>query len=70
MLARCDRGSRARWGVVHGRTGVLRAGALLGGFPLFEDFVECLSSMELELPVIASAKVPLDVLYNEPEPEF
>ena len=49
--------------------GCVACGALLGGFPLFEDFVECLSSTELELPVIASAKVPLDVLYDEPEPE-
>jgi hypothetical protein len=44
-------------------------GTLLGGFPLYEDFVECLSSTEFELPVIASARVALDVLYNEPEAE-
>lgn len=50
--------------------GCIACGALLGGFPLFEEFVECMSSTDLELPVIASARVPLDVLYNEPEPEF
>jgi len=50
--------------------GCLAGGALLGGFPLYEDFVECVSSAELELPVIATARIPLDVLYGEPEPEF
>jgi hypothetical protein len=34
---------------------------------LFEDFVECLSNTELELLVLASAKVSLEVLYNEPD---
>jgi hypothetical protein len=48
--------------------GCLACGALLGGFPLYEDFVECVSA-ELELPVIAKARIPLDVLYGEPEPE-
>jgi len=37
-------------------------------FPLYEDFVECVSDAELKLPVIASARIPLDVLYGEPEP--
>jgi hypothetical protein len=50
--------------------GCLICGALLGGFPLYEDFVECQSDSELELPMIASAKIPLDVLYDEPEPEL
>lgn len=49
--------------------GCVACGALLGGFPLYEDFVECQSDTELELPVIASARIPLDVLYDEPESE-
>lgn len=59
---------RARW-VRSWSNGCLACGALLGGFPLYEDFVEYVSAAELELPVIATARIPLDVLYGEPEPE-
>lgn len=44
--------------------GCVACGALLGGFPLFEEFVEC-QSTGVELPVIAIAKIPLAVLYQE-----
>ncbi|MGH2879048.1 MAG: DUF5710 domain-containing protein [Solirubrobacteraceae bacterium] len=48
--------------------GCVACGALLGGFPLFEDFAQCQAD-QVELPVIASARVPLDILYGEPDPE-
>jgi len=48
--------------------GCLACGALLGGFSLFEDFAEC-QSAGVVLPVIASARIPLDVLYDEADPE-
>lgn len=45
--------------------GCVACDVLLGGFPLYEDFVECQADPGLELPVIASARVPLDILYGE-----
>jgi hypothetical protein len=42
--------------------GCVACDALLGGFPLCEDFVEC--QADPELPVIAFARVPLEVLYG------
>jgi hypothetical protein len=39
-------------------------GALLGGYPLFEDFAHC-QSTGVTLPIVAAARVPLDVLYDE-----
>jgi hypothetical protein len=48
--------------------GCLACGALLGGFPLFEDFTEC-QSTGVVLPIVASARIPLDVLYDEADPE-
>jgi hypothetical protein len=50
--------------------GCVACGVLLGGFPLYEDFIACQSDAELELPVIASVRIPPDVLYGEPEPEL
>jgi hypothetical protein len=44
--------------------GCIACDALLGEFPLREDFVECLHG-EVEFPIIAVARVPLDVLYLE-----
>jgi hypothetical protein len=49
--------------------GCLACGALLGGFPLYEDFVACVSDPGLQLPVIASARVPINLLYGDCEPE-
>jgi Domain of unknown function (DUF5710) len=48
--------------------GCIACGALLGGFPLFEDFAYC-QSTGVTLPIIASARIPLDVLYDEADPE-
>jgi hypothetical protein len=48
--------------------GCLVCGALLGGFPLFEDFVRC-QSTGVTLPIVASARVPLYILYDEPDAE-
>ena len=48
--------------------GCIACGALLGGFPLFEDFAHC-QSTGVTLPIVASARVPLDVLYDESNPE-
>jgi hypothetical protein len=48
--------------------GCLACGALLGGYPLFEDFAHC-QSTGVTLPIIASARIPLYVLYGEPDPE-
>ena len=44
--------------------GCVACGVLLGGFPLFEAFVDCLSG-EAALPRIGVAKVPFGVLYRE-----
>jgi hypothetical protein len=46
--------------------GCLVCGALLGGFPLFEDFVHC-QSTGITLPIVMSARIPLHVLYDEPD---
>lgn len=48
--------------------GASLSASLLGGFPLFEDFAEC-QSTGLVLPIVASARIPLDVLYDETDPE-
>ena len=48
--------------------GCIACGALLGGFPLFEDFAYC-QSTGVTLPIVASARIPLDVLYDESNPE-
>ncbi len=48
--------------------GCIACGVLLGGFPLFEDFAYC-QSTGVTLPIVASARIPLDVLYDEAEPE-
>ncbi len=48
--------------------GCLVCGALLGGYPLFEDFVHC-QSTGVTLPIVASARIPLYILYDEPDPE-
>jgi hypothetical protein len=45
--------------------GCVACGVLLGGFPSHEDFVRCQSDTELELPVIASARISLELLYGE-----
>jgi hypothetical protein len=46
--------------------GCLVCGALLGGFPLFEDFVHC-QSAGITLPIVTSARIPLYILYDEPD---
>jgi hypothetical protein len=48
--------------------GCLACGALLGGFPLFEDFAHW-QSTGVALPIVASARIPLYVLYDEADPE-
>lgn len=47
--------------------GCVACGALLGGFPLYEEFAAYMSDPDPELPVIAYARVPLDALYGNPE---
>jgi hypothetical protein len=47
--------------------GCVRCGALLGEFPLFEEFSEYMSHQNFELPVIAHARVSQDVVYGAPE---
>ena len=47
--------------------GCVACGALLGGFPLYEDFVACQSDPNLELPIIATVRIPLEILYHESE---
>jgi Domain of unknown function (DUF5710) len=47
--------------------GCVKCGALLGEFPLFEEFSEYMSHQSYELPVIARARVSQDVLYGAPE---
>jgi hypothetical protein len=47
--------------------GCVACSALLGGFPLCEDFAHW-QSTGVALPVVASARIPLDVLYDEADP--
>jgi hypothetical protein len=47
--------------------GCVKCGALLGEFPLFEEFSEYMSHQNYELPVIARAQVSQGVLYGAPE---
>ncbi len=47
--------------------GCVNCGALLGEFPLYEEFAIHMAHQNYELPVIAHARVSEDALYGAPE---
>ncbi len=47
--------------------GCVKCGALLGEFPLYEEFARYMAHQNYELPVIAHAQVSEDALYGAPE---